>query len=105
MKRFEDNFEAKPSSIPQGGTGLFSKQKFSKGDLLGMMYGVPSSKNGTHVLWIEDHGIKVENCFKYINHSKNPNCMLEGVLIYATKSIAKGEELFFDYDPTIDKVF
>lgn len=105
MKKFEDYLDAKPSSVAAAGMGLFTKKSFKQGELIGIMCGRPAKRNDTYVLWIEDVGIEIENSLKYINHSKNYNCELYGVMVYASRNIKKGEELFWDYDPTIENIF
>jgi hypothetical protein len=39
---------------------------------------------------------------RYINHSCEPNCMISGRSIVASRSISKGEELTFDYSTDVD---
>ncbi len=48
-----------------------------------------------------------DNDAKYINHSCDPNCMIEiedeKIWIYAKKDIKKGEELTFSYEFDVDE--
>lgn len=105
MKRFEDYLDPRPSTIANAGTGLFTLKKFKKGELIGLMYGRPAAHDDTYVLWVEGQGIEIENNLKYINHSKEYNCELYGVMVYATRDILEGEELFWDYDSETENVF
>ena len=59
---------------------------------------MPTYDDGTYVLWITDElGLEVTNDFRFINHSKQPNCALTDTEVVTLKPIAPDEELFHDY--------
>lgn len=95
----EKQLVVKKSTIPACGKGLFAKKVFKKGDIIGIFYGSFTNKNDIHTLWLNNNvGIKVLNILKYANHSKNGNSEVIGAIMYATKKINIGDEIFFDYN-------
>jgi SET domain-containing protein len=44
-----------------------------------------------------EYGILGEGPLSYMNDSQNPNCDMDGFLIYAFRDIEPGEELTIDY--------
>lgn len=84
------------------GKGVFATNPIKKNTELGFLEGVPTKRNGLHVLWIDDSsGWRVTNDFRYLNHSKKPNIEVdvggEKPRAYAIRSIKADEELTFDY--------
>ncbi len=86
-----------PSSIH--GQGLFAGVDIDQGAVIGHLRGVPSSKDGPHVLWInESEAIEVQCDLKYINHSDQPNaCYYDDLSVVALKAIRRGEEITHNY--------
>lgn len=85
------------------GKGLFAKQPITKGRRIGIMEGIKTRKEGIHVLWMYElkrpAGLWVKNAMRFINHSDEPNAVLNGTEIHAIKHIHRGEEIFFNYNP------
>lgn len=84
------------------GRGLFAREPLKRGEYLGTYDGPKTRRNGMHVLWVEDTpgkwiGRDGRNMLRYLNHSRNPNVEFDGFDLFALKSIARGEELVFDY--------
>ncbi|MDH3353704.1 MAG: SET domain-containing protein-lysine N-methyltransferase [Chromatiales bacterium] len=93
-------FKTKESTIH--GMGLFAKKEIKKGEYMGSYHGPMAKRNGMHVLWVEDDngewiGCNGKNLLRYINHHKSPCSEFEGLKLYATRKILKGEEIFIDY--------
>ncbi|TGL45949.1 SET domain-containing protein [Leptospira perdikensis] len=113
----EKDFIVKPSSVPNIGMGLFTKQTLYKGDTVGYYMGkiitdeqAESNKyvDSKYLLWIcKDWWIYGEgresNYTRYINHSSKPNAELITSVRWKTarfkvvKTIPEGTEIFFDY--------
>ena len=91
--------EVRNSSIH--GRGVFALAKLRKGALIGTFEGPDTTKDGMHVLWVEEEdgwrGVSVENEMRYLNHSYDPNADAEGTELRALRSIEKGEEITFHY--------
>lgn len=81
------------------GKGLFAKQNIEKGEIIGIVQGVPTKIDGDHVLWInEKKGINVQCDLRYINHAKKPNvCYYDTLEVVALRDIKKGEEFTHNY--------
>ncbi len=82
------------------GKGLFAKNAIKKGTVIGTLEGKPVSKDGPHVLWMNDgqDKFKVENELKYINHSKQPNvAYYDDFTVVALSHIPTGQELLHNY--------
>lgn len=84
---------------PIHGKGLFARRHIAKGEILGSVRGERTSRNGDHVLWINERwGIKVTCDFRYINHSDNPNAVYYDTLeVCALRDIHPGEEITHNY--------
>ena len=84
---------------PIHGKGLFAARKIKAGEVLGMVSGKWTKKNGPYVLWVrEDKGFRVECDFRYINHSGKPNAVYYDTLeVCALRDIKPGEEITHDY--------
>jgi len=82
------------------GMGLFAKKDLPKGQILGRVEGMRTSRDGPHVLWMEDHkyGFKVRCKLKYINHSAEPNaCYYDDLTVVTLRAIKKDEEITHFY--------
>ena len=44
----------------------------------------------------------VEHLWRYLNHSCRPNAAVQGRTLVASRSIARGDEITFDYETTED---
>ena len=93
---------AKQSTIH--GTGLFANKAIQKGTYIGTYWGPQAKRNGMYVLWVYDEdkadaaiGCSGRNLLRYLNHARPGNCEFAGFDLYARKSIAKDDELTFDY--------
>lgn len=101
--------------VPGKGNGLFSKQSISANTVIGVFDGFASSLplvdaiNYDRSLWIElsiideklfflDHVGPLEGV-ELMNHSCDPNCKIENLIIYTIKPISPGDELTLDYSP------
>lgn len=86
------------------GTGLFANKTIKKGTYIGTYWGPQAKRNGMYVLWVYDEdkedeaiGRSGRNLLRYLNHARPGNCEFDGFDLYASKSIAKDDELTFDY--------
>jgi len=82
------------------GMGLFAKKDIAKGEIIGKVEGMRTSRDGPHVLWMEDkkYGFKVRCKLKYINHSAEPNaCYYDDLTVVTLRDIKKGEEITHYY--------
>lgn len=80
------------------GLGMFASGRLKADKVLGRLAGMPTYDDGTYVLWLTDElGLEVTNDFRFINHSKTPNCMLTDVDVVTVRPIAVDEELTHDY--------
>ena len=114
----EDDFEVKPSTIPNAGMGLFSKVHILPDDTIGPYTGKMLNDaeansepyvNSLYLVWVcKDCWIWGEgewaNYTRFINHDeKRPNAELitssrwKKARIAAMGEIRPGEEVFFDY--------
>lgn len=83
---------------PIHGKGLFAEKRLAADKVLGRLEGMPTHDDGIYVLWVtDDLGLEVTNDFRFINHSKNPNCALTDVDVVTLRRIEAGEELTHDY--------
>lgn len=85
---------------PIHGKGLFAKCHIGAGETIGVIQGVPVTKDGAHVLWVNGKtGIKVKCDLRFINHSDKPNAVYYDTLeVCALRDIAPGEEITHNYD-------
>ena len=86
------------------GRGLFACTAFESGEYIGRYEGRETVENGTYVLWVQQSvsedtwlGYDGTNDLRFLNHSNNPNCELDGQDLYALRDIDPNEELTFDY--------
>ena len=84
------------------GHGLFARISINEGELIGIIKGVPCSKDGSYVLWLsESEGYEVTCDLKYINHDDNPNaCYYDDLSVMALRRIDSGEEITHNYEST-----
>ena len=87
---------------PIHGKGLFAARKIKKDTLIGELDGPRTKKDGMHVLWLQRddgswYGIRVENDFRFANHSSKPNAALWENQLWSLQKIRKGEEITFHY--------
>jgi hypothetical protein len=84
---------------PIHGKGLFASRHIAKGEVIGTVSGDWTTRNGPHVLWVnEDRGFKVKCEFRFINHSTTPNAVYYDTLeVCALRNIKPGEEITHDY--------
>ncbi|EAT13167.1 SET domain-containing protein [Bermanella marisrubri] len=85
---------------PVHGKGLFAKVNIKKDCLIGRIEGKEVTRDGPHVLWMEDgeKKFKVSNDLKFINHNKHANvAYYDDYTVMSIRSIKKGEELLHDY--------
>ena len=84
---------------PIHGLGLFATEKIRKGKLIGRADGGQTTKDGPHVLWLNEQiGLKVQNELRFINHSPIPNAVYyDDATVVALRTIRKGEEITHDY--------
>ncbi len=101
-------YEVKPSKIVKGEYGVFAAETIPAGSFVGNMTGMELKKkdvvDDTHVLWIgDDIPLLITDELRYVNHSKTPNCVVEGLLLWSLRRINKGSELSWDYGANFEK--
>lgn len=104
---FDHNYTDNPKVIvkdsPIHGRGVFARVDIPAFTFIGRYEGTPTDEDGMHVLWLYDDtletwvGIDGDNEMRFLNHSDDPNAEWFDVNLYATRWIAKGEEITFDY--------
>jgi hypothetical protein len=87
---------------PVHGRGLFARVRFRPGAYIGTFEGVPTRRDGEHVLWVlEDDGrssaIRGRNELRFLNHAKRPNAEFEGANLFAVRNIQPGHEILIHY--------
>lgn len=87
---------------PIHGRGLFASGEIAAGSYVGFYQGRETREDGMHVLWVEQDdgewlGYDGTNELRFLNHSRQPNCELDGQELYAARDIQAGEELTIDY--------
>jgi len=102
-RRYDHNPMAYVDSSPIHGRGLFARKAIEVDTYIGTYEGKATQKNGMHVLWLwnEDRerweGIDGNNEMRFLNHADEPNADWWGEDLYAIRTIAKDEEITFDY--------
>jgi SET domain-containing protein len=118
-KKFVPSIEVRQSPIH--GSGVFALEAIPKGTQIIEYTGqrIPwesvadqAESEITYFFGIEDGNVVIDpdvggNDARYINHACDPNCEAieeeDGrVFIHATREIAPGEELFYDYQLSVD---
>jgi SET domain-containing protein len=84
------------------GRGLFARLRFRAGAHIGSFRGVPTKRDGEHVLWVAEtdgrrFGIDGKNALRFLNHDRRPNAEFDGAELYATRNIQPGREILIDY--------
>lgn len=109
----DNRFKIKTSSIPNAGKGLFANKDLKANDYLfihGATIKVGSIEDDC-TEYANNYKFTLPNCKEYIvpigyaaliNHSENPNCVLETIgkerlILRFNRNINKDEELFFNY--------
>lgn len=93
------------------GKGVFAASPVKRLSLVGSFRGRPRwIWDIPHEVW--PHTVQVgydryvvprrRGAIWYINHSCDPNCMIDGDRIVAARDVAEGEELTFDYSTDVD---
>lgn len=98
--KLKDLVYSGPSEIH--GTGLFARQRIHAGDYIGRYEGPPTTRDGTHVLWVYEEGESPigrsgRNLLRYLNHAEDGNAAFRGWDLYALRTIEPHEEITFDY--------
>ena len=102
-RRYADNPRVFVGRSPIHGRGLFARRRIEREEYIGTYRGRRTQKNGMHVLWIWNaarerwEGIDGANEMRFLNHAARPNAEWWGTELYATRAIAEGEEITFDY--------
>jgi len=103
QQRYDDNPRAYVARSGIHGRGLFAREAIGVDDYIGSYIGPATQKDGMHVLWLwnEDsdrwEGIDGQNEMRFLNHSATPNADWWDTDLYATRAIARDEEITFDY--------
>lgn len=86
------------------GRGLFAGAAIPSGAYIGFYEGRETVENGMHVLWVQQSdddgdwlGYDGTNELRFLNHSAEPNCEMDGQELFAARDIEHGEELTIDY--------
>lgn len=86
------------------GRGLFAGCDIGCDEYIGTFHGPKTRKDGVHVLWVYDShdsdkaiGREGRNMLRYLNHAEPSNAEFDGFDLYATRAIAKDEEITIDY--------
>ena len=82
------------------GKGLFAQKQIKAGEIIGVIKGEKTSRNGPHVLWFSERkAIKVQCDLRFINHSDEPNaCYYDTCEVIALRDITPGEEITHNYE-------
>jgi uncharacterized protein len=88
-------FEVGPSSIH--GRGCFATKRIPARALIGRFECRPTTRNGPHVLWLDDEPLLVTNELRFLNHAADPNAVVDELDVRARRPIAAGEEITIDY--------
>ena len=83
--------------------GLFSTCSIAPGERVLKIEGhIVSQPSRTTIQIGPSIHVEVESPGKFINHSCSPNCKVENSELIAIKSIARGEEITFNYQESED---
>ena len=80
------------------GLGVFTDRKFLIGEIVLEFQGDAVDISDTHTVTIDGSHIQLDKVLRYVNHSLEPNCIMDGYSLRAVSVIEKGEEITFDYD-------
>lgn len=101
--RYTQNPKVIVKTSPIHGRGVFARVDIPAFTYIGRYEGTTTDEDGMHVLWLYDEaleswvGVDGENEMRFLNHSDDPNAEWSDLDLYATRWIAKGEEITFDY--------
>ncbi len=81
---------------------IMAARDYQRGEYIGTYWGIYVEEPTPYTLLIEDETglvrhIEGRNPLRYINHAEKPNCVFDGMHLFASCGIARGEELTFDY--------
>lgn len=116
---FQVTTEARPSTLPEAGLGIFSLEAVPAGTFLGMDFlksswvttaehidqqpeeiGKFGWRHISDICFLVDNGEKAPTDF--MNHSFEPNILWHVGHYFAIRDIAAGDELFMDYRHMLD---
>jgi SET domain-containing protein len=105
MPDYDNNDLCFVADSPVHGRGLFARCGISANTWIGHYDGPRTSKNGIHVLWVDEGegveekwiGYDGDNELRFLNHAKKPNAEMDGLDLYARREIKSGEEITIDY--------
>src|SRR3954452_7806894 len=81
------------------GYGCFATQSIGANALIGQFECRPAKRDGPHVLWLDEDPLLITNELRFLNHSAEPNAVVEELEVRALRSIAAGEEITIHYGP------
>ena len=79
------------------GKGVFASEDFDAGELIGNFEVEYAHVETEYTYYYHDIKVNVINELKYANHSDDPNSVMIGFDLYASKPIKKGEEILWYY--------
>ncbi|MFK5913676.1 MAG: SET domain-containing protein [Woeseiaceae bacterium] len=84
------------------GRGIFAKKSIKKGTYLGEYKGPTTTRNGMHVLWVEDEedkwiGRNGKSALRFLNHNTKPDAEFDGFELFSIKAIKTNQEIMIDY--------
>ena len=85
------------SENEHGENAIYSRFAFSKGELVYVVRGEPSTTRTRESIEIAPEQHVVDDYAVCLNHSFSPNLYLQGRQFFALREIEKGEELTFNY--------
>ena len=103
------NYDSNPlcyvADSPVHGRGLFARYNIPAGTRIGHYDGPETQQNGMHVLWVEAQegsddewiGYNGNNELRFLNHARPPNGEMDGLELFAGRSIHADEEITIDY--------
>jgi hypothetical protein len=83
---------------------VIATQDYEEGQLVNILKGDILSEPTRQSIEIAENQHITDDFAKYMNHSFNPNCLIQGHHIVALKEIKEGDELTFDYNTTESKL-
>ncbi len=95
MKRIEN----RPSPIH--GHGVFARETIRRGEFIGQYLARRTDVDGTYTLWVEfDDGLRGYEGYgrlRMLNHTPTPNAEFDERNLFATRTIAPGDEITIHY--------
>ncbi|MCK4659544.1 MAG: SET domain-containing protein [Phycisphaerae bacterium] len=81
--------------------GVFATATIRKDERIGRYQSRKTNRDGRYVLWVEsEKGTQGYNGYgrlRFLNHRSTPNSELDGLELYALRTIRPGEEITIDY--------